>query len=69
MQTNQTISFPVNRVQGRWQCCWPIGSVSLSLEKVPFVVDGLSRPVVGQQEVFIFTGEAELEVPKRASGP
>lgn len=31
------------------------------------MVDGLSRPVVGQQEVFIFTGKAEFEVPQRSS--
>lgn len=55
------------RVQGCWPCCRPAGSVSRSLEKVLFVADGLSRPVIGQQEVFIFTGEAEFEVPQRSS--
>ncbi len=28
----------------------------------------LSGPVVGQQEVFVFAGEAELEVPERPAG-
>lgn len=55
------------RVQGCWPCHRPPGSMSRSLEKVLFVADGLSWPVIGQQEVFIFTGEAEFEVPQRSS--
>lgn len=55
------------RVQGCWPCRRPPGSMSRSLEKVLFVADGLSWPMIGQQEVFIFTGEAEFEVPQRSS--
>lgn len=55
------------RVQGCWPCHRPPGSMSRSLEKVLFVADGLSWPVIGQQEVFIFTGEAEFEVPQGSS--
>lgn len=55
------------RVQGGWPCRPPPGSMSRSVEEVLFVDDGLSLPMIGQQEVFIFTGEAEFQVPQRSS--